>query len=329
MQQLELVLAQPADPAVSYDIAFMHRSLTIAGLPVRRPPEHDGQTASFHRKGAGFSLRLITPNLDIPDANISIPIGVPYGAKARLLVLWLASQARQSSQNNSRFVEIGPIKQWLNEIGIGTAGDAINQAKEQLIKLSHTMFNVTVRTSDDEGEDILAFRNDLFVEQGAIATEDMLHYRDRRLDKVRWPKGIVVPENTWKRFERDVVPIPMERLRPIAHSATAIDIFLYLSYRLPMIAEGKPELMTWRQLAAQFGPARHLAPSRFKDHYTGAIQAALKAYPEARIDEHTDGLVLHHSDPASLTRAFIASSALASSKPKHVRNRFTPRRADA
>jgi len=330
MMQLELALAAAplAEPPMTYDIAFMHRSLCVAGLPVRRPPEHEGHTAMFSRRGAGFNLKLLTPNIEIPDANMSIPIGVPWGPKARLLILWMASQSRQLSHSN-RFLEIGPIKEWLREIGIGIAGDAINRTKEQLIKLSQTLFNVTVRHSDEAGEDMIAFRNDLFVEQGAIAHEDLLHFRDGCLDKIRWPDGIVLTENACRRFERDVVPIPMDRLRKIAHSATAIDIFLFLSYRLPLIPKGRPQLMTWRQFGSQFGPSHQQSPSRFKEHYGAAIRAALQAYPEARIEEEPDGLLLHYSDPAGLTRAYIASSPMPVKRANHTRKRYVTRQEAA
>ncbi|AOG02930.1 replication protein RepA [Bosea sp. RAC05] len=336
MTELYKVLKEPADPgnpAVVYDIAFMHRSLCISGLPVReQKPNLDGTPSTFVRKGQRFTMRMTTNNLDIPDTNTTIPIGVPYGAKARCLVLWIASQASQSSSNSNRCLEIGPIKQWLHGIGIGITGDQINLAKAQLIKLSHTNVSVTVRTAAESCEDMLVFRNDQFIASGAIATDDMYHYRDGRLDKVRWPQAISIPESTWNQFRREMVPIPMERLRMIAHSATAIDIFMYLSYRLPRIPVGEKVTVTWRQLAEQFGGSsdpKSQPPSHFKKIYSNGIQAALKAYPEARIDEVSEGLVLHHSDVASLRRAYIASSPIAPAKPTLVRKRFTAPEAAA
>ncbi len=329
LTDLDKALALPADPhnpAVVYDIAFMHRSLCIAGLPVReQTPNQDGTPSTFVRKGQRFTMRLTTNDLDIPDTNTTIPIGVPYGAKARCLVLWIASQASQSSDTHNRCLEIGPIKEWLRGIGIGTAGDAINMTKAQLIKLSHTNVSVTVRFADEHCDDMLMFRNNQFVASGAIATDDMYHYRDGRLDKVRWPQAITIPEATWRQFRRDVVPIPMERLRLIAHSATAIDIFMYLNYRLPRIPVGEKVTVTWRELAEQFGGSsdpKSQPPSRFKKFYVKGIQAALKAYPEAHIEEISEGLVLYHSDVASLRRAYIASSPILPGKPKLVRNRF-------
>lgn len=325
--QLELALTgEPVSTETPYDVAFMHRSLCVAGLPTRRPPHSPGTTAEFRRQGQGFNLKLITPNFDIPNRNISIPVGVPYGAKARLLILWMATQAKERQHDSSRFIEIPHIKEWLNAIGIGTAGDAINQTKEQLIKLCHTTFHASL-IADYEGEETVFFRNDLFVEAGALAVEDLLHFRDGHLDKIRWPTGIVLTPTAWKRFNRDVVPVPVNRLRQVAHSATAIDVFLYLSYRLPLIPKGSVEQVSWRTLSAQFGNKAQ-PPSKFRENLGAAISAALRAYPEAKIDETPEGLTLHHSDPAVLRKAYTAVAGLDLIGQKPVRKRYVPLQED-
>ena len=63
----------------------------------------------------------------------------------------------------------------------------------------------------------------------------------------------------------------------------AIDILTLLCYRLPLIEENSTEIVTWRQLTAQFGN-RGEPVYQFKDTFTDSIKLALRAYPEARVD---------------------------------------------
>lgn len=305
------------------DLAWIHRSLCVAGLPVRRPQETERNSVpDYKRLGSGFTLKLMTQPIDIPNMAKSVPIGIPFGAKARLLILWMASLAYERQSSSDRYLEIGPVKQWLQQVGISVGGDQINATKEQLIKLCHTSFHITLR-SDLEGEDNVYFRHENFVEGGVIGTEDLLAYQRNDMENVRWPSGIVLTETAWKRFGRDIVPVPASRLRKVAHSPTAIDLFLYLSYRLPRIEKGDREMLSWRQLTDQFAPKK-VQPSVFRQNLGSSIRDALAAYPEAKIDVTDEGLVLHYSEPAELRKAFISVGAPVATQGK-VRKRHKVR----
>ena len=55
---------------------------------------------------------------------------------------------------------------------------------------------------------------------------------------------------------------------------------------------------------AQFGSTEFA--SRFKQAFSDSIRRTLDAYPEANVDITGEGLLLRHSDPAELRRAFVA-----------------------
>ena len=64
---------------------------------------------------------------------------------------------------------------------------------------------------------------------------------------------IALTHNTYDRFLNDAIPIPTVRLREVANNAMAIDILVYLSYRLPTLSRDDSAILTWRDLMAQFG----------------------------------------------------------------------------
>jgi hypothetical protein len=137
-------------------------------------------------------------------------------------------------------------------------------------------------------------------------------FHDNDLEKVstgaisdtKWPSGFLLSQTAFDRFRNQSIPIPTARLRQVAHNAMAIDILTLLCYRLPLIEANSTEIVTWRQLTAQFGN-RGEPVYQFKDTFTDSIKLALRAYPEARVELVDAGLQLQHSDPAALRRAFF------------------------
>ena len=302
--QMELALAD--NTALADEFSFAHRSFCIAGLPIRRPPPHEGLSANYLRKGNGYDLHLITPNWTVPNSNIVVPIGVPFGPKARLLLIWLASEAQKQG---GRSIEISSINSWLRDIGIGLGGRAASLTKEQLVRLCLTMFKITV---EQFGENVNYFSQETLVEGGAFDVDSLKAYRDGKMDKIKWPLGIVLTDKAWTRFRRESVPIPKARLREIASSAPAIDIFLYLSYKLPLLQTNETHTVSWHQLGAQFGgsPSR-LPTSKIKENLGPALEQVRRAYPEAKMDIGDSGIILHHSGPPELTAPVVSMSGLA------------------
>ena len=135
----------------------------------------------------------------------------------------------------------------------------------------------------------------------------------------------MLSQNAHERFTRHSIPIPTARLRQVAHNAMAIDILVYLCYRLPLISRAESELLTWRDLMAQFGSSEFA--SRFKQAFSESIKRTLDAYPEANVAMTAEGLVLRHSDPAELRRAFATVTGGKATAPKRVRDASGGRRA--
>lgn len=248
-----MIEAQISDSRSRVDIAYMHRNLTIVGLPIRRPAPHAGNTAEFHRKGPGFDLTLLTQDARIQDGEIDtvVPIGVPWGTKPRLLIMWLASALQKNP--HQRFVEIGPIKEWLASIGVPATGEAHDSTKAQTVKLCHTIFTVSVNGIDQDGDKAVGRIATSLVEESIFKHEDLLHFKAGRYGDIKWPTGLMLTERAAMQFDQQLIPIPVKYLREIANNATAIDLFLYLSYRLPLIPEGKTQLISWKQLSLQSG----------------------------------------------------------------------------
>lgn len=286
------------------DVSFLHRSFCIAGLPLRAPRN---VMQPWTRNDDTFALTVSPKSIMIPGGKM-VDVGVPYGPKARLLAVWMATEAKDPDrQPGDHWLEIGKVTSWLRSIGIapisGCKGN-LNTVKEQLVRLSFSSFTMVMKGVE---HDDLGFKNDSLIDGGLFGDQDLELYARGNHGQMAWPKGIRLSEKAYDRFTNHSIPVPTQRLAKIAHSAMALDIFMFLCYQLPRLSRNEGQLVRWRRLIGQFGNGE--APSKFRENFEASIRCALAAYPEAKIDITNEGLVLHYSDPAELRVAYFALGA--------------------
>ena len=282
------------------DVSFLLNGFCIAGLPLRRPRDN---TLVWKRQDERFALTVQSPEIGLPG-GASFIAGLPFGPKARLLAMWLATEAKDSSRrSDDRWIEIGKITDWLRAVGIspewGPRGSVV-ATKDQFLRLAFAHFSMVFKREDG----FQPFKHETLIEAGVFRDNDLEKASAGNISELKWPSGFLLSQTAFDRFLNQSIPIPTTRLRQVAHNAMAIDILTLLCYRLPLIEVNSTEIITWRQLTAQFGN-RGEPVYQFKDTFTDSIKLALRAYPEARVELVDAGLQLKHSDPAALRRAFF------------------------
>ena len=293
--------AKPKPTDDQLDVSFLLNGFCIAGLPLRRPRDN---TLVWKRQDERFALTVQSPEIALPGGS-SFVAGLPFGPKARLLAMWLATEAKDPTRrSNNRWIEIGKITDWLRAVGItpewGPRGSVV-ATKEQFLRLAFAQFSMVFRREDG----FQPFKHEALIEAGVFQDNDLEKVAAGRISDMKWPAGFLLSDTAYERFRNHSIPIPTTRLRQVAHNAMAIDILTFLCYRLPLIEPNSAETVTWRQLNAQFGN-RGEAVYQFKDTFIDSIKLALRAYPEARVDLIEAGLHLRHSNPAALRCAFFS-----------------------
>jgi hypothetical protein len=91
------------------------------------------------------------------------------------------------------------------------------------------------------------------------------------------------------------VPVREEAIRAIGTRSLAIDIYIWLAYRLHSLT--KPTPVSWTAIHGQFGAGFRLV-RQIKPTFTEALTMALAVYPEAQVDTESGGIILHPSPPA-------------------------------
>jgi len=211
-------------------------------------------------------------------------VGVPYGSIARLILLYLQTEA---TRTNSPEVELGrSMNSWMGRMSLSTGGRTYQLVTEQARRISAC--RLTFFTERDNGAE--ARQNGAFV-QDAISLAGIVDENQPAL----WQDRVRLDEGFWRSLRDHPVPVREEAIKAIGTRSLAIDVYIWLAYRLHSLSKSTP--VSWTAIHGQFGAGFRLI-RQIKPTFVDALTLALAVYPEARVDVDKEGLLLHPSPPA-------------------------------
>jgi hypothetical protein len=110
-----------------------------------------------------------------------------------------------------------------------------------------------------------------------------------------WQDRVRLDDGFWQSLREHPVPVREEAIKAIGTRSLAIDVYIWLAYRLHALS--KPAPVNWAAVHAQFGAGFRLV-RQIKPTFLEALALALAVYPEARVEADREGLVLYPSLPA-------------------------------
>jgi hypothetical protein len=256
-------------------LGITHAGFAMTSLPHKRIEE-----AYWRREGHRTTL-LVESGRDRAGSII----GVPYGSIARLILLYLQTEAVRTG---SPEVELGrSMKSWMGRMSLTTGGKTYQLVAEQARRISAC--RLTFFAERDNGAE--ARHNGAFV-QDAISLSGIAGEDDQ---PSLWQDRVQLDPGFWRSLKEHPVPVREEAIKAIGTRSLAIDAYVWLAYRLHAL--GKPTPVSWPAIHAQFGAGFRLV-RQLKPTFTEALQLALAVYPEARVELEKDGILLHPSPPA-------------------------------
>ncbi len=284
-QVVEAAAAYMADEDAG--IGFLYSGWCQAALPHRRLANDQGWQIDGER------VRLIVePGMRGGDNGKPEPVGVPYGSRARLILLRLQSEALRTQ---SRDVELGStLRDWLTKMGIPVGGRSVKEVRDQTERISRCRLTFEVRHGNRVGmanQNIMELA--IFFES-ADPAQGALFAQHARLS-----------EAFFASLQKHPVPIEEAAIRAIANNSMALDIYAWLAYRLHVLV--KPTPVSWRALKQQFG-ASFARLDNFKATFSSNLHLAMAVYRDAKIEDGPAGLVLHNSRPPVAPRQIAIRS---------------------
>jgi hypothetical protein len=257
-------------------IGFVYSGWAQAALPHRRLK--DDQAWQINSDKVKL---LLEPGRRASDDGEPVWVGVPYGSRARLIMLYLQTEALRT---NSREIELGKsLRDWLTRLGIPIGGKSLRDVREQAERISRCRLSFHVQSAGRAG---LVNQNivdaAMFVDT-ADSGQGTLFLETARLS-----------ETFYEQLRKHPVPLEEAAIRAINNNSMALDLYCWLAYRLHVLTAPRP--ITWKALMGQFGTA-YKEQFHFKPRFLENLHLALAVYRDAKVDVDERGLILRPSRP--------------------------------
>jgi Plasmid encoded RepA protein len=288
MTKSSLIIADSdIEPRPRDDVGFLHSALCTMSLPIRRPAD---EFAPILRQDGRYSM-LLQPR-SYPDGQGGlVKVGVPFGAKARLVLIHIMTEAVKSANPE---VYLGrSLTHWMRRLGYtsfsGGPSGTMTLFREQVRRLARCDW--TIRRELDEGEG--AQLTDVRI------SDDLLLWTGPSENFV---ESLRLNDRFFEHLREHAVPLSEHALYTLRENPTALDLYVWLVYRLPRLQ--RPTVLSWRQVAQHFGnDYRNIR--QFRHELRKILPKVLNIYPEARIDM-SEGLVMLSPSPPAVSKTLIA-----------------------
>jgi Plasmid encoded RepA protein len=256
-------------------IGISYTGFCLTALPHKRLADEQ----PWEKKGHKVTL-LVEPGRLKHGGKIKL-FGVPYGARARMILLYLQTQAIRSG---SREVALGrSMRDWMERMGLAIGGETANALREQAARISACSLKFFWEDAGSDG-----------FERGAIVRSGLRFHAEDSTQGSLWEDRVVLDEVFFAALRDHPVPLLEAAIRQLRDRSMSLDIYVWLAWRCHQIT--KPTPISWPAIHAQFG-AGFKAVRQFKPRFTEALGAALAAYPEARVDLGDKAITLHPARP--------------------------------
>lgn len=275
------------------DIGFLYSGWAQAALPHKRLEDDE----LWQVKNDRVTL-VVQPGVRVVEDGPPVHIGVPYGSRARLILLYLQSEALRTS---SREIELGrSLHAWLRRLSIPIGGKSMRDVRDQAERVSRCRMSFQIVQDGRAG----------LINQSILDTA-MFVDDGRKQNGSLFIETATLSQMFFDQLKKHPVPIEESAVRQLANNSMALDVYCWLAYRLHALSG--QTAVSWRALFAQFGSG-YSRLDLFRRRFREILHLAMAVYPDAQVEETERGLMLHPSRPpvarkgARLT--LVASRAL-------------------
>jgi hypothetical protein len=270
------------------DILFQHTILCQAGLPYRNQKE----LRRWERYNGRASLEIEAGRAFHPAKKEYIDLPLPFGPKARLVVIHLNSEAIKTASPEIE-VEDSVTAFVRCLLKRNPNGREVSDFKNQLSSLSAATIRLAI-TADERTVQI----------NTNIVTAFDLWFPKNPNQRVLWPSTVRLSQEYFDTLLQHAIPLDERAIAALSHSAMALDIYVWLAQRLHRINPGHPQFVPWTALYEQFGQG-FARIRKFREKFLLALRKVITQYPAARLEAGRGGLTLRQSHPP-VPRRFIA-----------------------
>lgn len=261
------------------NLRHIHSVLAICGLPYTRQPD---TVRRFERKQRRMSLIVHAGELKDPDGNTTTQ-PLPYGSRARLLMLHLCSEAIRQKSPTIHIED--SLSAFIRAMGYPVTGGergTLTAFKQQLNALAACHLQIGMWDGQRSRNINAVPFSEIDVWMPTDPAQRML-----------WPSTITFSLDFYNSLIGHALPVNVDAVRAFANSPRKLDLLFWLGYRLSRLAS--PVSVSWTALAEQFGTG-YSRGRDFRADFTREIAEICEALPKLPIKLSAEGLCIAPAD---------------------------------
>jgi len=267
-------------PTDTEDLRHIHSVLAMCGLPYSRQPLG---VREYERKQGRMSLVVEAGKLRDPDGN-RIEQPLPFGPKARLLLMHLCSEAIR--QKGPTIEVADSLTGFIRDMGFPVTGGTkgtLRAFKEQINALAACKLSVGMW----DGRHAVKYQGMPFskIDVWLPTSPDQM---------MLWPSTLTFSMDFYTTLAKHALPIRAEAVRAFAGSARKLDMYFWFNYRLHRLKE--PTTLSWNALADQFGGGFDRQRA-FKAQFADDLKDIMDVFPKLPVKLTEAGLEVSPAGP--------------------------------
>lgn len=277
--------ALEAAPAELDHLRHIHSVLAMCGLPYTRQPL---DVREFERRQGRMSLVVEAGKLRNPVTGDREAQALPFGPKARLLLMHLCSEAiRQKGPT----IEIADsLTGFIRDMGFPVTGGkkgTLNAFKEQINALAACKLSVGMW----DGRHAVEYQGTPFsrIDVWLPTNPDQM---------MLWPSTLTFSLDFYSSLAKHALPIRADAVRAFAGSARKLDMYFWFNYRLHGLKSAAS--LSWEAVASQFG-GDYTRQRDFRKGFADDLKDVLEVFPKLPVKLSEAGLEIEPAGPDVLS----------------------------
>lgn len=263
------------------DIGYHHGIMAQCFMPQKEMPIETREWQVDHGRA---SLMIEAGRVaDTSERHAFRKTHLPSGAKARLIMPYIIGYA---VQRNTRTIDMGRnLYRFMQQLGVPVSGQNGKELTRQVENIAAASFILG------------GWEEDRVMTRYARVASELSFWIEKKPDQgALWRPEMELSVEFFDAIKERRVPVDMGHLMKLGKSPRRMDLYCWLSYRLPRIRRGRGVTIKLRDLQPIFAP-EITRPQDFKRRLANDLKAIAAVYPDFRLTLEKDALRLEKSPP--------------------------------
>ncbi|MGF0540746.1 replication protein RepA [Agrobacterium sp. ES01] len=266
------------------NLRHIHSVLALCGLPYTKKPIEE---RTYQSEQGRMKLLIKAGELLSPQGEW-VPQPLPYGSRARLLLLHLCSEAIRQKSPTINIED--SLTAFLNKMGFEATGGprgTLTAFKQQVNALAAC--NMKIGMTDGAGHATT-------INTQPFASLDVW-FPQNPDQRMLWPSTITFSRDFYDTLSKHALPVNVHAIRAFSGSPRKIDIYYWLSHRIYGLEE--PLMISWSALKEQFGDG-YSRERDFRAKFAEELKHIGEVFPKLPASLGEKGLKLKPADAQAL-----------------------------